>query len=85
MLLRAMLGMRRNGRGASFIGGDLHIGARMDLLERDGTGILTLITSGIGQAPSAGLVVGTVLGRHSASPPGCAPGWSNTASATISA
>ena len=63
-LLRAVLGVRRTGRAVSFIGGDLHLGARMDILVRGGAGVPTLITSGIGQAPSAGPVVGTVLGRH---------------------
>ena len=47
MLLHAVLGIRRDGRGVSFIGGDLHIDARLNLLERDGTStrIPTLITS----------------------------------------
>ncbi|HEX4767484.1 MAG TPA: hypothetical protein VH414_14525, partial [Lichenihabitans sp.] len=40
------------------------IGAKMDLVRRDGLRVPTLITSGIGQAPSAGPVVGTVLGRR---------------------
>ena len=63
-LLRAVLAVRRDGRAVSFIGGDLHVGARMDIVERGGARVPTLITSGIGQAPSAGPVVYTVLGRH---------------------
>jgi len=63
-LLRAVLRVRRGGRAVSFIGGDLHVGARMDIVERGSAPVPTLITSGIGQAPSAGPVVHTVLGRH---------------------
>ena len=63
-LLRAVLDVRRSGRSVSFIGGDLHVGALMDLEERGGARVPTLITSGIGQAPSPGLVVGTVLSRR---------------------
>lgn len=63
-LLRAVLRVRRRGRAVSFIGGDLHVGARMDIVERSGNRVPTLITSGIGQAPAAGPVVHTVLGRH---------------------
>ena len=63
-LLRAVLAVRQHGRAVSFIGGDLHVGARMDIVERGGARVPTLITSGIGQAPSAGPVVHTVLGRH---------------------
>jgi hypothetical protein len=64
-LLHAVLAVRRGGRAVSFIGGDLHIGARMDIVERGGGApVPTLITSGIGQTPSAGPVVHTVLGRR---------------------
>ncbi len=63
-LLRAVLAVQRGGRAVSFIGGDLHVGARMDILERGGGRVPTLITSGIGQAPSAGPVVHTVIGRR---------------------
>ena len=63
-LLRAVLAVRRGRRAVSFIGGDLHVGARMDIVERGGGRVPTLITSGIGQAPSAGPVVHTVLGRR---------------------
>lgn len=63
-LLRAVLAVRRSGRAVSFIGGDLHVGARMDIVERGGAPVPTLITSGIGQTPSAGPVVHTVLGRR---------------------
>ncbi len=63
-LLRAVLRVRRGRRAVSFIGGDLHVGARMDIVARSGGRVPTLITSGIGQAPSAGPVVHTVLGRR---------------------
>ena len=63
-LLRAVLRVRRGGRAVSFIGGDLHLGARMDIVERGSAPVPTLITSGIGQAASAGPVVHTVLGRR---------------------
>ena len=36
----------------------------MDIVERGGDRVPTLITSGIGQAPAAGPVVHTVLGRR---------------------
>lgn len=63
-LLRAVLSVRRSGRAVTFIGGDLHLGARMDIMERGSAPVPTLITSGIGQAPSAGPVVHIVLGRR---------------------
>ena len=63
-LLHAVLRVRRDGRAISFIGGDLHVGARMDIVERGGGRVPTLITSGIGQTPSAGPVVYTILGRR---------------------
>lgn len=63
-LLRTVLHARRGGRSVSFIGGDLHLGARMDIVERGSVPVPTLITSGIGQAASAGPVVHTVLGRR---------------------
>jgi len=48
-------------RAVSFIGGDIHAGALMDLAVRDGPVIPTLVTSGIGQSPSEEPVAGTVL------------------------
>ena len=63
-LLRAVLAVRQDGRAVSFIGGDLHVGARIDIVERGSAPVPTLITSGIGQAPSGGPAVHTVLGRH---------------------
>lgn len=64
-LVRAVLAARTNGsakRAVTFIGGDLHVGALMDLVERGGQRVTTLITSGIGQAAASGPAVGTVLG-----------------------
>jgi hypothetical protein len=63
-LLRAVLGTLRSGRAVTFIGGDLHVGARIDIVKRRGGRVPTLITSGIGQTPTAGPVVYTVLGRR---------------------
>lgn len=48
-------------RAVSFIGGDIHIGALMDILAEGGTTVPTLITSGIGQSPASEPVLGTVI------------------------
>ena len=66
-LVRTVLAARTKDsadRAVTFIGGDLHIGALMDIVDRGGQKTPTLITSGIGQAAASGPAIGTVLGLN---------------------